>query len=58
MKKVIPMGTAAQRQTHHASHTVKKLDAGKRMVTFAYRREKSLGWPATTIYGLRPSKWS
>ena len=35
----------------HASHTVRKFDAAKRMVTIAYRQVKSLGWPSTTIDG-------
>lgn len=46
--KDMPM-PAAQGQAHHASGTVKKLDAAKGMVTLAHGPVKSLDWPAMTM---------
>jgi Cu(I)/Ag(I) efflux system protein CusF len=47
--KDMQMGTSVQGQTHHASGTVKKVDAAKGSVTFAHGPVKSLNWPAMTM---------
>src|SRR5574338_818794 len=47
--KDMPMGTSAQGQTHHATGTVKKIDAVEGMVTFAHGPVATLGWPAMTM---------
>ena len=46
--KDMPMG-AAQGQVHHASGTVKKIDATKGAVTFAHGPVESLDWPSMTM---------
>jgi Cu(I)/Ag(I) efflux system protein CusF len=47
--KDMPMAGAAQGQAHHASGTVKKVDAAKGMVTLAHGPVASLDWPAMTM---------
>lgn len=47
--KDMQMGTPSQGQTHHASGTVRKVDAAKGSVTFAHGPVKSLDWPAMTM---------
>ena len=47
--KDMPMGTPSQGQTHHASGTVKNIDAARGSVTFAHGPVKSLNWPAMTM---------
>ena len=47
--KDMPMGTPSQGQTHHASGTVKNIDAARGSVTFAHGPVNSLDWPAMTM---------
>jgi Cu(I)/Ag(I) efflux system protein CusF len=47
--KDMPTGANSQDRRHHASGTVKKLDASVGTVTFAHGPVKSLNWPAMTM---------
>lgn len=47
--KDMPMGSSAQGQTHHATGTVKNVDAAAGTVTFAHGPVKSLNWPAMVM---------
>lgn len=47
--KDMPMGSPAQGQTHHATGTVKSVDAAAGTVTFAHGPVKSLNWPAMVM---------
>lgn len=47
--KDMPMETPSQGQTHHASGTIKKVDAAKGTVTFDHEPVKTLDWPAMTM---------
>jgi len=47
--KDMPMGASAQGQTHHATGTIKNVDAAKDTVTVDHGPVKSLEWPAMTM---------
>ncbi len=47
--KDMPMGASAQGQTHHATGTIKNIDAAKGTVTVDHGPVKSLEWPAMTM---------
>ena len=48
-KKDMPTGASAQGQAHHATGTIKNVDAAKGTVTVDHGPVKSLEWPAMTM---------